>query len=130
MATKRVNGPIGTIDQGSAISIGFNQYAGAHKQLPTGAMLNIMGTLAADIDVGYGESVWVYNNSGTVAYISFYSPTNPKVAPTDLANGIPVPPNSYLVVGSGTNNIITGSAASLGVYVAQDDSVLNPNNAG
>ena len=128
MAVKRTSGHKSSIDQGSAISAGFNQYAGAHKHLPAGPALNILGTLASPVTVPYGASLWIYNNSGTVGWINFYAPGDTPVSPTSLANAIAVPANSYLQVNSGIKNTVQGSAATLGVYQVVDDSVLNPND--
>ena len=118
----------GQVDQGQIESIEHNSRAGARKVMQAGPQLEILGTLAAEKSIGYGRTVWVYNNAVAVGFVAFYEPGEAAPTPQALATGIPVPPNSYIQLSSGNKSIIVGSAATLGVYLVVDDSYITEGN--
>jgi hypothetical protein len=128
MAAKRSNLKRSAVDSGVAISTAYNQYAGSIKHVAAGPALEVLGALSAEISVGFGASLWIYNNSGTVGFVAFYKPGVSVPTPSSMANAIAIPPNSYLQVNSGLNSIIVGSASTLGVYKIVDDTALNPDD--
>jgi hypothetical protein len=124
---KRVLKSGGAEDSGSIDAIEYNKYAGAQKKLDVGPALNILGTCNSGLSLpGLGTSLWIYNNSSSIAYVAFYD-ANGAVpsAPSSLSNGIALAPNSYTKLNSGQYSGIIGSAATIGVYQVIDDSQLN-----
>ena len=121
MATKRVNTDMRQ-DTSSINSLKFNKYAGGDKVLNIGPSLNILGPLNVAVGVPQGAALWIYNNSGTVAYAAFGGPS--VVAPSSPANGIPLPPNSYTYLSAGENTFVIASAATVFGYQVIDDTIL------
>jgi hypothetical protein len=125
MAAKRNNINRSALDQGAITSVEHNVLAGAKKSVLVGPALTIVGTLGSARSVGIGASLWIYNNSATVGFVRVFAPGESASAPTGLADGIAVPPNSYIYLNTGTKMSIIGSAATLGCYLVQDDTRLN-----
>lgn len=124
MAVKRTNTKRSAVDMGQALSNSFNQYSGGLKSTASGPALEVLGTLDSAKAVGFGASLWIYNNSGAVGWVAFYTAPAAAPTPSGLTNAIPVPANSYIQVNSGTDNLVIGSAVTLGAYKVKDDTVL------
>lgn len=106
----------------------FNQYAGAMKVMGPifGRVQQFLGDLAAGVSVDSGVLVAVYNNTAAAVFVAT-GPDATLAAPT-IANGIAVPPNSYLIIPMGSDKRIRSSGAGAIGYWLQDDLLLNPNS--
>jgi len=122
MATKRVNKEMRQ-DMASVPSLVFNKYAGGNKTISIGPSLSILGPLNAAVGVPQGSALWIYNNSGTLAYVAF-GQTSAVAAPSSPANGIPLPPNAYTYLSAGENSFVISNAATVFGYLVIDDSLL------
>jgi hypothetical protein len=111
-----------------ATDAAFNQYAGGAKVMGPlfGTVQKFLGALGAAVGTDLGVLVAVFNDSTTVSYVALGT-TSAVAAPTSPANGIAIPPNSYLIVPMGTNNWIISNAATTYGYWLQDDLQYNPN---
>jgi hypothetical protein len=113
----------GTIDQGGMGSVEHNAYSGSRKMLTVGPeFYPTTGQLAnaTAVTVPIGSIVGLYNNSSSVAWASLAFDTAPT-APTSFSNAIPLTPNSWTWINSGSNNMIMTSTATVGVYTIKDD---------
>ena len=128
MGLIRVNINNSANDIGAITSATHNAYAGAQKVLQVGPDFQKQGTNAyvSGQDFSTGGSVspwdtlWIYNNSSSVAWIALSTATI-AAAPTGFSNGIPLPPNSWSQLSTGPNSFVYTSAATVGVYVMNDD---------
>ncbi len=113
-------------------SVGFNdaqinehnEFAGAKKTLPLGGCLKRIGAITAThVTRKRGETIALFNNSGSVAWF-IKGETDADVSATpDSTNGIAVPPNSYFYVSMGPNRAIKGSASII-AYKVMDDTLV------
>lgn len=123
------------VDMSSASSMVFNETAGSNKVMNSGPqMLAKPGDdsvaaydFSAGTAIGNGVSLWIYNSSGSVAFINFGKTALPA-APTSLATGIPLKPNDWTFLNTGEYNYIRTSAATVGVYMIKDDTTLTESN--
>lgn len=101
-----------------------NEYAGAKKVLKVDGLLERIGPITAPyISRKAGETIALYNNSGSVAWF-IVGKTSGDVAPApDATNAIAVPPNSYFYASMGDNRAIKGTAALI-AYVVKDNTVV------
>jgi hypothetical protein len=117
-----------TIDQGGINSLQHNPYSGAKKSLATGPefqkVIGAADVTGVDIStaagIAPGTLVWLFNNSATVGWVALKK----DIAPTTVsgfANAIPLAPNSWMQLCVGDNNFIKSSAATIGMYIVQDD---------
>lgn len=111
------------VDQGLATSVEHNVRAGSKKTFQAGPVLENLGLITGTIDVGFGASLWIYNDANTVGFIAFFPVGNPGVRPNNLSSGIAVPPNSYLYINSGEEQLLMGTI-NLAAYRVVDDSKL------
>jgi hypothetical protein len=111
-----------------ATDYAFNQYAGAAKIMGPvfGVVQKLLGALNAGVQVDQGSLVAVYNNSASTAFV--ITGLTLPAAPSTGANGIPIPPNSYLIIPMGQTNFIISSAATCFGYQLQDDLTYNANS--
>jgi hypothetical protein len=131
----RVNKPGSAMDSGSIASTQSNPYSGGQKVLHVGPDFQKQGadTFVNGQDVSTGGSVapwktlWLYNNASTVAWVALGS-TTIATPPTSFATGIPLQPNSWTMLSSGENSFIQTSAATVGLYVANDDTTCRESN--
>lgn len=104
-----------------------NPRAGAIKSLASGPQFLMPATatqlVAMDASAGLklnpGMSLWLYNNSGTVAWASMAN-SNPT-APAGLTTGIPLKANDWTYLSLGEFSWLRTSAATVGVYIIADE---------
>jgi len=128
---KRVNINQSAMDVGAITSAAFNAYSGGSKVLPVGpeftktiGSATIIGAdAAAGIGVAPGTVVYLYNNSGAIAWVTM-SEAVIAAAPTGIADGIPLKKDDWTILSMGSNSYIRTSAATIGVYFLKDDSAL------
>lgn len=104
----------------------WNNDAGADKVLPLNGLfktpyLGAIGT-AKEVTSGKGATVAVYNDSATTAYAA--TGDSSVAAPTGPANGIAIPPFSYMYIAMGENLWVRGSAATVYAYELSDDTYI------
>jgi hypothetical protein len=129
---KRVSQNSSVMDSGAIAAAAFNAYSGADKVVMSGPDFKKISTNnftsgqtanAAGIPVKVGGILWLYNNSGSVAW--FVLSTDAAVgAPSSFSTGIPLAANSWFQVACGENSIVRTSAATVGVYIMNDDTTL------
>lgn len=137
--SKRQITPDAIVDSHSIESLGYNVSAGAFKKVTIGPKLKPLQSDATTyttnattaIDLGQpGKQLAVYNNSGSVGSVTTSSSAIASLAPgvTDASGhvGIACPPNAWTQVSMGDDTFIIASAATLLVYMIEDDSYLNP----
>ena len=108
----------------------FNKYSGAVKVMGPifGVVQKFLGALNVPRGVDLGALIAVYNNSAVTSFVALGT-TLSVTAPVDGTNGIPIPPNSYIIIPMGTNNwIISNAVGTTYGYWLQDDLQLNPNS--
>jgi hypothetical protein len=119
MATKRVGKTYG-IDLMKQLA--FNPNANSFKVSESGFDIGtILGDISAGKSCGANVPVIVVNTAAAWGYVKF-GPTNPA-APTGIADGIGIPPNGFVVLSSGANSFIRSSAATIGAYVANGQTI-------
>jgi hypothetical protein len=100
-----------------------NEAAYAHREMQVGGVYDIIGAAATETRVGYYASLRVINTAGTWAYIAI-GPTG-LAAPTGLADGHGIPPNSEMFISTGEQGeFVRTSAATVGVYKAVESIVV------
>lgn len=118
-----------------ADSLSFNQASGARKTLPTGPHLlpipSGAGTWTTNVTTAtnlgmMGLNIAVYNNSGSVGTVTIgnsSSITSQAIGASDANGnvGVPCTPNSWTYLSMGTNSWIIASAATLFVYLYDDN---------
>jgi len=72
-----------------------------------------------------GGYVLIFNNSATVSFVKTGTDASNLPAPTGGANGIPIPPNDWLVISMGSNKYIRANAATTFGYVIDDESFIS-----
>ena len=105
----------------------FNQQAGAMKVMGLifGRVKVFMGDLATAKQADAGALVAVYNNTAAAIFVAT---GNSSIAAPTSANGIAIPPNSYLIIPMGDDNYIRASGAGAIGYWLQDDLIQNANS--
>lgn len=108
-----------------------NARAGANKTLAVGPQLatpngatQVQGATANAAAVKYppGTALALYNNAGAVAWVTMNKAADGALAaPTGIANAIPLKPNDWTLLNMGENDQLQTSAATVGVYVIEDD---------
>lgn len=129
--TKRSPKKQGVLGMADTASNTYNDRAGAVKSLSVGPQYKIPAgqttTRALDASAGIqmpaGTSLALYNNSGTVAWVTMSSAAI-GAAPSGLANGIPLIVNGWTYLNMGEHTNIRTSAATVGVYIVEDDTQL------
>lgn len=113
-----------------ATDIAYNDAAGAAKVIgPLQGVLKILGALNAGVQVPQkGATMAVFNNSAAVAFVALGAQT--ASAPSSPANGIPIPPYSYIYVCMGINQFIISNVATVFGYQVIDETYLTPNSQG
>lgn len=123
-------------DSQHAASNTYNDYAGAQKNLSVGPVLQPIRTGASWTcdastvqELPAGTQVAIYNNAGTVGALAFGSDISVAVGAVGSVdvNGSPTiacKPNDWTYACCGERTFIKTSAATLLVYVIQDDTVL------
>lgn len=104
-----------------------NPRAGAVKALAVGPQFQMGSATAqvsgidasAGIQMSPGTTMWLYNNSGTVAWATMA--TTAPSAPSSIATGIPLKPNDWTQLNMGEYSFLRTSAATVGVYIVADE---------
>ena len=102
----------GTISQNT-----YDGDAKAQRNSESGLSWTPVGAINAAVRVGKSTSIMIYNSAGAVGFVKFGAQA--VVAPTTAANGIPILPNSIMIISSGQSDWIIGSAATLFAYSAE-----------
>jgi hypothetical protein len=129
MAGRTRNSSTGSqFDINSIESNTYSEKSGSRKIIPAGWILNSVvasASAAAGTNIQYGTNMAFYNNSSTVAWVSFYlqGTSVPTPGPT---NAQAVPPNSYAYLNSGKLNAFVVSAATCISYVMDDETKYQP----
>ena len=120
-----------TLGANDIASMVANARAGANKVLPVGPQLRtpagatqVQGFTAntAALPLPPGTSLALFNNSATVAWVTMNKAADGAlVAPTGIANAIPLKPNDWTYLNMGENDQIQTSAATVGCYIIEDD---------
>lgn len=119
------------LDSGAIQSYQANPYSGGQKNLPVGPEFLKDGSNAyvsgRDVSSGGavmpGSTLWVFNNSGSVAWLSLSTATIGS-APSAFTDGIPLKPNDWTILSAGENSFVRSSAATVGLYEMKDDTNL------
>ncbi len=119
----------GTLGSNDIASAGYNARSGGHKNLIVGPQLKIpaTGTVIAGLDASAGlqfpaGTCFALYNNGALAWATM-SMTNPA-APSSIVTGIPLKANDWTYLGLGSLSWIRTSAATVGVYIIEDDTSL------
>lgn len=97
---------------------------------PTGFTISVVddgsvfaGPIDTAILVPTYTPIAVFNSAGAVGYITFGDAT--VAAPTGPLDGFPVPAGQVIVISSGGNTYLRGSAATLYAYIQEDKGIGN-----
>jgi len=137
--SKRQITPDAIVDSHSIESQGYNLSSGAFKNVNIGPKLKPLQSDATTyttnattaIDLGQpGKQLAVYNNAGAIGSVTTSSSViaNLAAGATDASGhvGIACPPNSWTYISMGDDVYVISSAATLLVYMIEDDSYLLP----
>jgi hypothetical protein len=126
----RKQGSGSQIDFNSIESNSYSEKSGARKNIPAGWVLSSV-VPSANATAGYniqpGTNMAFYNNSNTVAFVSFYAAGSSVPTPS-ATNAQAVPPNSYAYLNSGINNAFVVSAATCISYIMDDETSYQTSN--
>ena len=92
---------------------GFNYFYGASNAE------GLLGALNTAKRCGKFKPVMVFNVSAAVVYVKFGDST--VTAPTGGADGVPIPPNNYVVLASGQNEFVISNVATTFGYAAKEN---------
>jgi hypothetical protein len=120
MATKRKSTSRGASE---APILSFNDAANSFKVSETGFdIVTIVGSVAAGVAIPANKPIVIMNTAAAWGYVKLSTATI-GAAPTGITDGIGIPPNGILVLASGANTQIRSSAATIGVYVANEATI-------
>jgi hypothetical protein len=100
---------------GTLIQAVFADLAAAIRVAQVGLDFTPKGALTNAVRVGENQAVMIFNSAGAVGYVSFGSQS--MGAPTGPTDGIPVAAGEKIVLSSGSNAWVRGSAATIFGYV-------------
>lgn len=106
-------------DVGRIPQLSYSADAQAIRNANAGLSWSPIGALSTAVKVGQATPVMLYNNSSSVAYVTFGTST--VVAGTTPATAIPLLPNSTTVFSTGPNDYVIASASTVFGYVADQD---------
>lgn len=99
--------------------LAFNRDANSYKVSETGFAVGvILGAIDSAKECGRNKPVLVANSAAVIHFVKFGSSS--VAAPTGLSDGIMIPPNSLIVLASGTNQFIRSDSNAVGAYVATE----------
>jgi hypothetical protein len=137
--SQRRTTPDRVVDPGQTDSLVYNSAAGAYKQMQIGAHLKpftpdgstFSTNATTSVNLGQpGQMLAVYNNSGTLGSVtvSLLSVASLAAGVTDAAGnvGIACPPNAWTYISMADSIWVIASAATLLVYLIDDDTYLSP----
>lgn len=107
-----------TVSAGLIGQLTFSEPSVATKTVESGGAYDILGAASTALRVGTFASLLLANTAATGAYVRFGDSS--VAAPSSIADGIYLPPNSLTALASGTATHIRASAATVGVYRLQD----------
>lgn len=135
--SKRQITPDAIVDSHSIESLGYNLSAGGFKNVNVGPKLKPLQSDATTyttnattaIDLGQrGKMLAVYNNAGAVGSVTTSDVAIANLGPgvTDASGrvGVACPPNAWTYIAMGDDVFVIASAATLLVYLIEDDSYL------
>ena len=109
-----------------ALDNAYNRPAGGLKTIHINGMLTPIGDIATRKDLGTpGALVAIFNPGTQPHYVKFGNGT--VTAPTGGADGIAVPPNSYVSLACGMDTYLIADGQCF-AYLIEDDSYLAKQN--
>lgn len=128
------------LDPSQISNLQYNEQSGAQKQVDVGPKLLPLdvGTATPTTNAttiktlgGMGKNIAVYNNAGAVGSITFGVAGQTSQAPgavdlTTKAVGIPCPPNAWTYLSAGEATHVIASAATLLVFLIDDNTSIVP----
>lgn len=137
MRSKRQIHSDAVVDSQFIESIGYNISSGGFKNTPIGPKLKPLSAdgstyttnATTSIPLGLpGQNLAVYNNAGAVGSVTVSPLSVASLAPgvTDSVGnvGVACPPNAWTYISLGDARWVIASAATLLVYLIEDDSYL------
>lgn len=130
---KRATKNTATLGASDIASIVANARAGANKSLTVGPQLRTPAAATQVIGADFstaasmpaGTALALYNNSGTVAWATMNKAADAAITtPAGISTGIPLKPNDWTYLNMGENDQLKTSAASVGVYIIEDDTTF------
>jgi hypothetical protein len=116
MATKPITK---IVDPSSIIQYLFDDATQVMRTAESGHDFKPIGALNAVTRIGAGVTIRCYNNTGAVHWVKFG--TSAVTAPTNFADGLPVPANSFVDYNSGASEYIISDVATMFGYTASAD---------
>lgn len=126
MAKRPVSGPRVT-SAGEIGQLQFNDNSFAQRNLGVGGVYDILGPAGSAIRVGYYATLMVANTTTSAQYVKFGDSS--VAAPTGLADGIYLPPQSHTALCAGlAGEWVIASNAGVGVYKLQENIIVREDN--
>lgn len=97
----------------------FSLIAEVQKNSDAGLSWTPLGEASAAIRVGKKTPIMLFNSTGVIGYVAFGD--SAMAAPTAPANGIPVLPNSIIILNSGENEFVRASVNTIFAYTADPE---------
>jgi hypothetical protein len=108
----------------AAIEYAYNDAAGASKAINMLGHLVPLGAANTVQSPGQGRTIAFFNsNASTVRWVRFGN--NTVTAPTGYADGVPLPPGEYTILGLGPNTSYIANNADVFAYEVVDETFLN-----
>lgn len=112
-----------TTSAGEIGQLQYNEQAFAQRGVDAGGVYDIIGPAATAVRVGEFASLRIVNTAATWAYVAIGGAA--VAAPTGLADGYGIPPNSECFLSTGDKGaFVRASAATVGVYKLIDSIVI------
>lgn len=102
-----------------AIVTAYNDPTGGLKTLNLNGYLTVIGACGSAQQSPASKLVAFFNNTTSVHFVAFGT-TSSVAVPTGPANGIPIPPNSYMYLSTGPNNYFISDSSSVFAYAITD----------
>lgn len=97
----------------------FSEPSVATRIVNSGGAYDILGSAASAVRVGQFASLMLANTASSAAYVKFGDST--VTAPTGIADGIYLPPNSLTPLASAYDTYVIASGSTVGVYLLKND---------
>lgn len=123
MPKKYRRSPIRTLDPSVIEATQYDVLVNGQRNSEVGHVIDIiLGALNVAVKVGEGCQIRIWNNDTAAHFVKFGDST--VTAPTTPADGIPVPPKDYVLLGMGENtHIIADSAQVFGYRIAPNSTL-------
>jgi hypothetical protein len=103
--------------------LSFNEPAVGNKNLAIGPFFSVFkGSCTTPTRIGARMCVYCFNNSSAPLWVNVGDETVSVSA--SFTGGIPIPPFAWFPLGMGDNTHIITSSANVGVYLVDDNIVL------